>query len=451
MGIFGAMTTAISGLSAQSFALENISGNIANSRTTGFKRVDTSFADLVPDMPPRRERSGSVGAFSRNTASVQGDLETSAIDTHMGLSGDGFFMVRERTGGPASIPTFGGNNLYTRRGDFERNSEGFMVNGTGYYLMGYPVDPVTGAATSGTPSPLRINTSNLPARVTSGIDYQANLPKHPYTANYISQTYAPNSDLLSAGLQLALIPASSDAQFQAETIPGQTVTVYDASGSPINIQYRWGKTSNTAGAETWSLYYMRDSAAIGAATKWERVSNTVAFGANGTMTSATSVPFSYSVNGAATPAGLPLNFGTTNLTQREVESSPGTMTGISVSQDGYSTGVFQDIQIGAGGRIVASYSNNQTVAIAEIPLARFAAENLLQRDDGGVFKETPESGVASIQSAGRSLLGGTLENSNTDIAEEFSRMIVTQQAYSANTRVVTTAQSMLQDVINIIR
>ena len=452
MGIFGAMTTAISGLNAQSFALENISGNIANSRTTGFKRVDTSFADMVPDLPPRRELSGSVGAFSKNTATVQGDLQASSIATNMGISGEGFFMVRERTGGTPALPVFGGGTLYTRRGDFERNSEGFLVNGTGYYLMGYPMDPLTGAASSASPQPIQVTTNNLAARQTSVINYQANLPKHPYTSTYTSSAYAAGSDLLSVPLQLATIPASSNTQFQAETIPGQTVTVYDVAGSPINVQYRWGKTDNTVGSETWSLYYMSDSAATGAATMWTRVSNNVQFSASGAMTAPATgiINSAYTVNGATSPA-VDLNFGTTNLTQREVESSPGVLTGVAVSQDGYSTGTFLGVQVGDGGRIMASYSNNQTIPVAQVPLAQFSADNLLKRRDGGVFEETLESGQAVLEDAGRNILGGTTENSNTDIADEFSKMIITQQAYSANTRVVTTAQTMLQDVINIIR
>jgi flagellar hook protein FlgE len=96
MGIFGAMTTAVSGLRAQSYALENISGNIANSQTTGFKRLDTSFVDLIPDLPYRHEIAGSVGGFSRLTNTLQGDLQSTGVPTHMALNGEGYFVVQER-------------------------------------------------------------------------------------------------------------------------------------------------------------------------------------------------------------------------------------------------------------------------------------------------------------------------------------------------------------------
>jgi flagellar hook protein FlgE len=454
MGIFGAMTTAISGLGAQSFALENISGNIANSRTTGFKRVDTSFADMVQDLPPKRELSGSVAALSRNTASIQGDLQASSIATNMGITGDGFFMVRQRTGGTESLPSFTGSTMFTRRGDFETNSQGYLVNGTGNYLMGYKVDPISGALASSVPSPLQVSTASLPAKVTTTINYQANLPRTPYTTKYTNSNNVSGNELLTGALYTGpVVAAQDDTTFQSMTIPGQTVTVYDASGSPVSVQMRWGKTSNTAGAETWSLYYQSNSTATGAAAKWTQINNNVQFNAAGALTTPATgtiaIP-ALTVDGVTTPA-ISLTFGSAGLTQRTVESSPGNLTGVNISQDGYSTGTFVDVKVGEGGVIQANYSNNQTVTIARVPVATFMAPNLLKRGDGGTFEATVESGSPIINENGADIRGATLENSNTDIADEFSKMIVTQQAYSANTKVVTTAQSMLQEVINIIR
>src|SRR5438105_4588857 len=95
MGIFGAMTTAVGGLRAQSYALENISGNIANSQTTAFKRVDTSFSDLVSDSAAGQQKSGGVIAMSRATNTVQGDIQAAAVDTFMAINGDGYFVVQK--------------------------------------------------------------------------------------------------------------------------------------------------------------------------------------------------------------------------------------------------------------------------------------------------------------------------------------------------------------------
>jgi flagellar hook protein FlgE len=106
MGIFGAMTTAVSGLRAQSYALENISGNIANSQTTGFKRLDTSFVDLIPELPYRHELAGSVTAFSKLTNTIQGDLQSTGVPTNMALNGEGYFIVQERVGTANNRPVF---------------------------------------------------------------------------------------------------------------------------------------------------------------------------------------------------------------------------------------------------------------------------------------------------------------------------------------------------------
>ncbi|KAF0232214.1 MAG: hypothetical protein FD175_36 [Beijerinckiaceae bacterium] len=447
MGIFGAMTTAISGLNSQSFALENISGNIANARTTGFKRVDTSFADLVPDRPQRRELSGSVGAFSRNTATVGGDVQSSQITTNMAISGEGFFAVRERTGDAAGQPIFGGAVKYTRRGDFDVDRNGYLVNGTGYYLEGYPVDPITGAVSGSALGVLRIPSANLAARATTAVEYEANLPKYPLTAS--ANPAVANSELIGAANDVAALPATSETSFLSQTIAGQSVTVYDAAGSPINVQMRWGKNSNAA-PETWSMFYLSDSNAVGAATKWTRISNNVQFSAAGQMTAPATgiIPTTFTVNGVAS-AAINLTFSTTGLTQ--FADPNGQMNPNRITQDGYPTGSIQGVSVGEGGRIMGSYSNGQTVPLAQVPLVQFPADNLLKRGDGGVFEETLESGQPLVVDGGRSILGASLEASNADIADEFSKMIITQQAYSANTRVVTTAQSMLQDVINIIR
>lgn len=450
MGIFGAMTTAISGLQSQSFSLENISGNIANSRTTGFKRVDTSFADMVPDLPPRRERSGSVSAFSRNTATVQGEIEQSQIGSNAAIAGEGFFIIKERTGIASGVPQFAGSDLYTRRGDFDVDADGYLVNGTGNYLVGIPLNPQTGTP-SGPQGVLQISRNNIPARATTIVNYNANLAKFPLTA--ASTPGVPASSLLTgAAYTGATIAASDDAVFQTMTMPGQSVTVYDAAGSPITAQLRWGKTTNAA-PETWSLYYLSDSTAVGPAPMWTQISNTIQFNASGAMTSPAGgvIPaITFTVNGASS-GPIDLNFGTTGLTQ--YADVNGQINVNTLTQDGYPTGAFVDgsVRITDGGQVTVSYTNGQTLAVAQVPVAQFAADNLLKRRDGGVFEQTIESGTPLISATGGNIIGAATENSNVDIADEFSKMIVTQQAYSANTRVVTTAQTMLQDVINIIR
>jgi flagellar hook protein FlgE len=108
MGIFGALTTAVTGMRAQSFALENVSGNIANSQTTAFKRMDTSFVDLIPDSTPSKQLAGSVVANARMTNTVQGDIQASSIGTYMAINGDGFFVVQRPSAFSDNRPIFDG-------------------------------------------------------------------------------------------------------------------------------------------------------------------------------------------------------------------------------------------------------------------------------------------------------------------------------------------------------
>jgi flagellar hook protein FlgE len=184
MGIFGALTTAVTGLRAQSFALENISGNIANSQTTAFKRVDTSFMDLIPDNPPSKQLSGTVTANARATNTVQGDFQSASIGTFMAINGDGFFVVQKPEGFVDGRPTFGGSDLYTRRGDFQTDKNGFLVNGAGYYLMGIPVDAKTGNLSGSVPEMLKFQNDFLPAQPTTQVQYRANLAAYPLTPHH---------------------------------------------------------------------------------------------------------------------------------------------------------------------------------------------------------------------------------------------------------------------------
>jgi flagellar hook protein FlgE len=195
MGIFGALTTAVTGMRSQSFALENISGNIANSQTTAFKRIDTSFIDLIPDSAPNRQLAGNVLANSRSTNVVQGDIQNASIGTFMAINGDGFFVVQKPSAFQDNRPVFDGIDLYTRRGDFQPDKNGYLVNGAGYYLMGIPVDSTTGNLVGSVPELLQFANDFLPAQATTQVEYRANLASYPLTPAH--DTDIPQSELLN--------------------------------------------------------------------------------------------------------------------------------------------------------------------------------------------------------------------------------------------------------------
>ena len=176
MGIFGALTTAVTGMRAQSFALENISGNIANSQTTAFKRIDTSFVDLIPDSIPtqaaRRQRGRRLRArptpcraTSRTPRSAPSWRSTATASS----------SSQKPSSFADNRPVFDGIDLYTRRGDFQPDKNGYLVNGAGYYLMGIPVDPTTGNLVGSVPQLLQV-----PERLPAGAgDDRDRLPRQP--------------------------------------------------------------------------------------------------------------------------------------------------------------------------------------------------------------------------------------------------------------------------------
>ncbi|MDE5453126.1 flagellar hook-basal body complex protein [Bradyrhizobium sp. CSA112] len=197
MGIFGALTTAVGGLRANSYALENVSGNIANSQTTAFKRVDTSFLDLIPQTSATAQLAGGVTTQSRSTNSVQGDVQTASVATFMAINGNGFFAVQKPGNFTDGTPVFDGVDRYTRRGDFQLDKSGYLVNGAGYYLQGVPIDPTTGNPSGSSPQVLRFQNDFLPAQQTTRIDYRANLASYPLTTKH--DVSVPGSELIAPG------------------------------------------------------------------------------------------------------------------------------------------------------------------------------------------------------------------------------------------------------------
>ena len=197
MGIFDALTTAVSGLQSQSFALQNISGNIANASTVGYKGIDTSFEDLIPaSLTVDKQVAGGVTAHAQQTITTQGTVSSSTVATNIAINGDGFFNVQKPTGTTDNTPTFNGVTDYTRAGDFQVNAQGYLVNSAGYYLMGTPVDPKTGNPLGSVPTVLQFNNNFVPAQATTAIQYAANLPTVPVTT---ASPNAPTGSIVAKG------------------------------------------------------------------------------------------------------------------------------------------------------------------------------------------------------------------------------------------------------------
>jgi flagellar hook protein FlgE len=230
MGIFDALNTAVGGLQAQSFALQNISGNIANASTTGYKGIETTFEDLIPDSTtPDKQVAGGVTAFAQATITTQGTVSVTTVGTNMAINGDGFFSVQKPSSVVDNAPVFNGVTDYTRRGDFQVNANGNLVNGAGYYLMGVAVDPKTGNPLGNVPQVLQFQNNFIPAQATSAIQYAANLPTQPQTQ--AGSTAAPGTITAAGGI--------NPSDFASNPLPvGTPAPLVDASitGTAVNNQ-----------------------------------------------------------------------------------------------------------------------------------------------------------------------------------------------------------------------
>jgi len=251
------------------------------------------------------------------------------------------------------------------------------------------------------------------------------------------------------------VVAANDVQtFTTESISGGAVTAFDSAGTPVNLQLRWAKTdSSTLGPghqDVWNLFYQTSTTATGNQSAWVNVGIPFTFNASGALTSPTgssvAIP-NVSVDGQSL-GNLSFNIGSGALTQ--FASSSGAATIGAITQNGFAAGQLQSVAINNSGLVVGTFSNGQNIDLASITLSHFNGTNYLKALDGGAYAATDQSGPAIIGASG-TISGSSLEGSNTDIADEFTKLIVTQQAYSANTKVITTANDMVQSLLNVLR
>ncbi len=464
MSVFGAMTTAVGGLNAQSRALSHMSDNIANANTNGFKRVDTNFDSLVTNSSKRFHSSGSVVASPKYMNRIQGDVISSAIATNMAISGSGYFVVSQATAGvtPADV-TINDLQLYTRRGDFGLDRNYYMVNGAGYHLRGRVIDSsVTPPTPVGSPVPVQVNVLSKPANPTSEIIFNGNLPGQRVAVP--DQLGLRGGGDTPADPLLATIPTAAVPTFIANSVLAGSLTGYDNAGAQVDLQLRWARETDVA-PSIWRLYYYNGEPAT---PEWNQVPGigNLEFDATGTMTTpATGITATDAVMTVFDPnlnrthelnAGITIDFrfnrqGVSQLTMYDASD----FTLQRLEQDGYARGVLTGVAVDDRGFVVAEYDNGLSDPIYQVILATFANEDQLRRRDGEAFEVTPESGNPQLhpmnEAGAGQIVSSSLERSNVDIADEFTKMIVAQRTYSANSRVITTADEMLQEVINLKR
>ena len=441
MSLYGAMMIGVSALDAFSNALSTSSSNIANVNTIGYKSSDTNFSTLVAASMGASDMS-SIGVVSGTSQNIgqQGLLQTASSPTDLAISGNGFFMVSD-----SSSP--GGGQYYTRAGDFNPNANGDLQNSAGFYLMGYAVDSSGNVAPGAALSAINVSNLTGKAEPTTTMTVQANLQASTEVYDDSQGTYAVGTNDMAGG---QVTPSFT-----------RTINVYDSQGGsrPITISYL--KTA----ANQWSyeVSYAGDAANDLTGGSNLLASGTMTFNSDGTLADVSAdagatasngtlqLNIPWSANSGLSSQPLSINFGTLNASNGMTQfDSASTLTNSTV--DGALFGTLSGVSVDSSGIVTAQFSNGLTQKIAQVPLATFTNPNGLAAISGNAYAATANSGNAIVGAAGAGGAGkiqsGALEGSTVDLATEFTNLITTQRAYTASTRVITTASEMLDTLNN---
>jgi flagellar hook protein FlgE len=407
MGILTSLFSAVSGLNTYGNAMSVIGNNIANVGTVGFKSSHVSFADLVSASLGGGATTGQVGlgVFLNDvqTSFTQGSLSNTGNTLDLAIDGNGFFQLTDNAGTVS----------YSRAGQFKVNNLGQVVDPSDRLLQGYQTS-ATGIIL-GTVGNITLSTATIAPQATSTATVEANLNA------------------------ASTVPAAAFDVTDATTYNfSNGVTVYDTLGAQHQLRMYYVK----AAANTWNLHSQIDGGATTAQTN-------LVFNSSGVLTGGGAQTFSLPITGgAATPLSVAMDF--SPITQY---GSASTLT--NQTQNGFTSGSFQSLSIDSEGRVVAQFSNGQTRTLAQIVLNRFTNPNGLTRSGENGFAETidsgaPLAGAPTNNGLGR-LISQTIEQSNVDLGKEFVDMIITQRAFQANSRAITTSDEMLQELVNLKR
>jgi flagellar hook protein FlgE len=425
-----AMSSALSGLRNHQTMLDVVGNDIANVSTVGFKSSTTVFSDVLtqtlqgagaPTATAGGTNPAQIGLGSRLVGTVQsfaqGAIQRTGRSTDLAIQGDGFFVVQ-------------GNNqqLYTRAGSFTLDAAGNLTTQEGMLVQGWQADASGAVDTNQAIGGVQIRVGELqPPNQTANAELGGNL--------------SAEGVLLPTPTTFTVTVTGNDTQ--GAVVPINLTYTRTALGDPAAVP-------PTGGEWTVSATYT----AGGTTTAVALTDAVLTFDVNGELVS----PTDHTINLAGglipgMPNAITFNLGAAGtpgrLTQYAGEATVGVKT-----QDGAAAGTLQSYNISQAGVIVGSYSNGHSKNIGQVALAVFTNPEGLERI-AGAWRETANSGLAQVGSAGaggRGLLSsGTLEMSNVDLAEEFTRLIIAQRGFQGNARVITTADEILQEVVNLVR
>lgn len=444
MSLFGAMFSGVSGLSAQSQAMAMISDNISNVNTVGYKGNVAAFSTLVTQSSFKSVFSpGGVRADAVQLVNQQGLIQRTQSVTDLAIQGNGFFVVNTLQD-PTSTD---GQFLYTRAGQFEIDRDGNLVNTGGHFLQGWPLDEDGEIPNNATDlAVLRtVNTNGLTgsAQATESIGLKANLQStQPVSAN-IGSYVAGN---MAAG--------TFEPDFES------SVQIFDSQGGTRAVTFGFVKSAT---ANQWNVEAYIDPDTLtdpGVHTNGLLASGTMAFNTDGSLdldnTSAALLNLNITWNSSlgVDNSTITVNYGSNDKFDGITQFN-GNSQMVSNDVDGAVFGSLSGIEVDDQGRVTALFTNGKRQDIFQLPIATFTNPNGLAPQVGNAYAETDESGDFTLNETG---LGGagkispsSLEASTVDLATEFTNMIVTQRAFSASGKIISTADEMLDELVRLKR
>jgi len=397
----------VSGLHSHQTRMDVIGNNVANVNTLAFKSSRVTFAEGLSQMltsatRPQGDQGGTNAAQvglgtkvgSIDTLFSQGSTETTGLATDLAIEGESFFIVSD-----------GAGRYYTRAGNFQLDADGRLVS------------PTTGAVLQG-----RMAQDGVFAQGLSDI-------RIPFG----QKTPARATDR-------AVLGGNLDASAAVGTKSETSITVYDSQGAKHELKVEFEKTGDNA----WSWTVLSPAGATGGGS--------VSFNDAGALVDLTPADIALDPGNGAAQMTITLDPGT-GLTA--LSQYAGRSTAVIREQNGYTMGTLDDFNIDAAGTISGTFTNGVTVVLGQIALADFNNPGGLERRGDSIYAASANSGEAVIGFAGEgsasSITSRALEMSNVDLAQEFTNMIIAQRGFQANSRVISNADEMLQEVVNLKR
>ncbi|MFQ5779658.1 MAG: flagellar hook protein FlgE [Nitrospiria bacterium] len=435
MAILTSLFSGVSGLSAFGTGLSVVSNNIANMNTIGFKDGDVSFSDIISQSLGGAAGGSQVGrgvfVNSVRTQFNQGSFETTGNALDMAIEGEGFFILRDAVGG----------EFYSRAGIFNLDKNGLVVNPDGLFLQGLQAD-ITGNLT-GQSGNINLAATAFPPLASTRTDFAANLDSR------------------------VSIPAAFDVTNPTGTSNFSTsITVFDSLGNGHLVSVYFRKSAEAPTGNTWEYFAVVDANDSTAGVVQVQAQGTLTFGTDGTLQTESAVTYPLPSGGFDFAGGpnqgqvIALDFGQSVITDGGTGLDGLTQFGttsalLNQTQDGFASGSLQRVSISNDGIVTGLFTNGKSRALAQVMLSRFNSNQGLSKAGGNLYTISADSGqpitgVANSAGLGK-LLTNSLELSNVDLAQQFVKMIEFQRGFQANSRVITTTDDILQELVNLKR